>query len=100
MGASERVRILSEASVQKIMSAPARLAEHGRTLGWAVGFQGELNQNEQIINHTGYTGTSMAIDKERGVAVILLTNRVHPTDDGSLARTRATISNIVLGALD
>ena len=100
VGASERVRILSEASVQKIMSAPARLAEHGRTLGWAVGFQGELNQNEQIINHTGYTGTSMAIDKERGVAVILLTNRVHPTDDGSLARTRATISNIVLGALD
>ena len=100
IGVAERVRILSEASVQNIMSAPARLAEHGRTLGWAVGFQGELNRNEQIINHTGYTGTSMAIDKERGVAVILLTNRVHPTDDGSLARTRAVISNIVLGALD
>lgn len=100
VGADELVRILSEASVQNIISSPARLAEHGRTLGWAVGFQGDLNRNEQIINHTGYTGTSMAIDKERGVAVILLTNRVHPYDDGSLARTRAVISNIVLGALD
>ena len=100
VGAAERVRILSEASVQSMMRVPSHVAEHGRTLGWNSGFFGDLATKEQSINHTGYTGTSMAIDKERGVAVILLTNRVHPTDNGSLARTRATISNIVLAALD
>lgn len=100
VGAAERVRILSQATVQSMMHAPEELAEHGRTLGWDTGFFSDLAQKQNSINHTGYTGTSMAIDMERGVAIILLTNRVHPKDDGSLARTRATISNIVLSALD
>ena len=56
--------------------------------------------SDESINHTGYTGTSMAIDAENGIAVILLSNRVHPVDDGSLARLRATVDNIVLAALD
>ena len=100
VGADERIRILSEAAVQSMMRVPQELAEHGRTLGWDTGFFGDFSLKDQSINHTGYTGTSLAIDMERGVAIILLTNRVHPTDDGSLARTRATISNIVLSALD
>lgn len=99
VGANERVRILSEASVESMMHAPERLAEHGRTLGWADGIMGDLASDESI-NHTGYTGTSMTIDQENGVAVILLTNRVHPVDKGSLARIRATVENIVLAALD
>jgi len=31
------------------------------------------------FGHTGYTGTSMWLDPERGVFVVLLTNRVNPT---------------------
>lgn len=31
------------------------------------------------VGHLGFTGTSFWIDLERGVAVVLLTNRVHPT---------------------
>jgi CubicO group peptidase (beta-lactamase class C family) len=99
VGADERVRILSEATVESLMHAPKGLDEHGRTLGWVDGRFGDLASDESI-NHTGYTGTSMTIDQENGVAVILLTNRVHPVDDGSLARTRATVENIVLAALD
>ncbi|MFL5486186.1 MAG: serine hydrolase, partial [Gemmatimonadaceae bacterium] len=31
------------------------------------------------FGHTGFTGTSIWIDPERGVFVVLLTNRVNPT---------------------
>ena len=31
------------------------------------------------FGHTGFTGTSLVVDPERGWAVVLLTNRVHPT---------------------
>ena len=99
VGAGERVRVLSEATVESMMHAPKGFDEHGRTLGWVDGCFGDLASDESI-NHTGYTGTSMAIDAENGVAVILLSNRVHPVDDGSLARLRATVENIVLAALD
>jgi CubicO group peptidase (beta-lactamase class C family) len=33
----------------------------------------------QSFGHTGFTGTSMWMDPERELFVILLTNRVHPT---------------------
>jgi CubicO group peptidase (beta-lactamase class C family) len=31
------------------------------------------------IGHTGFTGTSLWIDWEQDLYVVLLTNRVHPT---------------------
>jgi CubicO group peptidase (beta-lactamase class C family) len=34
------------------------------------------------IGHTGFTGTSLWIDPVRDLYVVLLTNRVHPADDG------------------
>lgn len=95
----ERLRLFSEATIDRFLELDPALAHHGRTLGWAAGFFGDLGSRDSF-NHTGYTGTSMAIDRERGVAVILLSNRVHPHDKGSLARTRAVVSNIVASALD
>ena len=105
VGANERVRLFSQAAVDTSFSVPAEYAEHGRALGWDIssGYSasnGDLFTPNAAPNHTGYTGTSMAIDMERGVAVILLTNRVHPIDDGAVGRTRAVVSNIVMSALD
>ena len=105
VGANERVRIFSEAAVETFFRVPSEFSEHGRALGWDIssGYSasnGDLFSADATPNHTGYTGTSMAIDMERGVAVILLTNRVHPIDDGAVGRTRAVVSNIILSALD
>ena len=105
VGANERVRVFSEAAVETFFRVPTEFAEHGRALGWDIssGYSsgnGDLLSVGATPNHTGYTGTSMAIDMERGVAVILLTNRVHPIDDGAVARTRAVVSNIIMSALD
>jgi len=34
--------------------------------------------SESSLGHTGFTGTSLWIDRERGRIHVLLTNRVHP----------------------
>ena len=52
-----------------------------------------MRVRDATIGHTGFTGTGLWIDFERGVAWSLLTNRVHPTrhrDTGILALRRAT----------
>ena len=38
------------------------------------------------IGHTGFTGTSLWIDWERDLYIVLLTNRVHPTRDNERIR--------------
>ena len=76
----------------------------GRTLGWdakspAAWIEGKEFAADRTICHTGYTGTSIVIDLDRKIAVILLANRVHPADEGGLGRTRAAVSSIVAESL-
>ncbi len=48
------------------------------------------------FGHTGFTGTSLAVDPTTGFYVILLTNRVHPTRENlSLMRMRRTMHNVL-----
>ena len=53
-----------------------------RALGWDTPAEnssaGEYF-SERAFGHTGFTGTSMWLDPERDLFVILLTNRVNPT---------------------
>jgi len=53
-----------------------------RTCGWERKFEGWHGGDAcsaETIGHTGFTGTGLWIDFERGLAWALLTNRVHPT---------------------
>jgi CubicO group peptidase (beta-lactamase class C family) len=67
-----------------------------RTLGWEArhpGWSGGDACSERTVGHTGFTGTGLWIDFERGLAWSLLTNRVHPTrhrDTGIVALRRTT----------
>lgn len=48
------------------------------------------------FGHTGFTGTSLAVDPENGLFVILLTNRVHPTRENvKLIRFRNLLHNCI-----
>ncbi len=50
--------------------------EHfGRTYGWSTEY------GPHTLYHTGFTGTSMLMDMERGESFVLLTNRIHPSRD-------------------
>ena len=44
--------------------------------------------------HSGYTGTSIVCDPESGKFVIILTNRTHPTDTGTVKPLRMRIADI------
>lgn len=71
----------------------------GRTLGWDScsdysGCKGEMLSPESFC-HTGYTGTEMVIDPVRDIAIILLTNRAHPSDGGAIGKTRARLADIL-----
>jgi len=49
---------------------------------------------EDSFGHTGFTGTSIWVDKELDLAVVLLTNRVNPTRAGSgIAQLRRDVAD-------
>lgn len=102
-GAWNAQRILTEESVKKMRTVPQELSKFGRALGWDVAsvyasIKGDfLSPNTYL--HTGYTGTSVVIDPDNDLSIILLTNRIHPTDKGSVKQLRIAVSNAVASAL-
>ena len=46
--------------------------------GWSEGCAGGSKASPDSFGHTGFTGTSLWVDRENDIAVILLTNAVHP----------------------
>ena len=70
------VRIVSDTAVRLFTARAAG----SRALGWEIadGQHGAGSfLGERAYGHTGFTGTSMWIDPDRQMFVILLTNRVH-----------------------
>lgn len=71
-----------------------------RTCGWEkrfAGWHGGDACSAETIGHTGFTGTGLWVDFERGLAWTLLTNRVHPTRhrDSGIAALRIATGNAV-----
>ena len=58
-----------------------------------VNFLGDL-MSERACGHTGFTGTSIALDPDTGLWVVLMTNRVCPTRaNTALVRMRSLVHN-------
>jgi len=96
-------RILSQQAVKTLTTIPRELSAYGRTPGWDVFSDYSSNQGDLLspntYGHTGYTGTSIVIDPDHEIAIILLTNRVHPVDTGSVIRLRAIVANAVAASI-
>ena len=61
-------------------------------------FLGDL-MGKRSFGHTGFTGTSIAVDPDTGLWVVLLTNRVCPTrNNRQLVRMRSLIHNAAAAA--
>lgn len=61
--------------------------------GTPMNYMGDLLP-ECAFGHTGFTGTSLAVDPTTGFYLILLSNRVHPTRENTrLMRFRRTLHN-------
>jgi len=96
-------RILSPAAVKALTTVPQGYEKFGRGLGWDLNSAYSSNQGDlfsrQTYGHTGYTGASLVIDPATQTVVILLTNRVHPHDKGSVVRLRSLVSNVVAASI-
>jgi CubicO group peptidase (beta-lactamase class C family) len=54
----------------------------------------------RAFGHTGFTGTSLWVDPDRGVYVVLLTNRVHPSRaNDAIQQVRRAFHDAVMDAL-
>jgi CubicO group peptidase (beta-lactamase class C family) len=78
-----------------------------RTAGWERrfgGWSGGDACSDETIGHTGFTGTGLWIDFERGLAWTLLTNRIHPSrhspEAASIFTLRPAVGEAVVGAYD
>ncbi|WP_240400702.1 serine hydrolase domain-containing protein [Lactobacillus jensenii] len=58
---------------------------HPRSWGWDLVFDPE--DQHPLIFHTGFTGTFILIDRQKQTAMIVLTNRVHPTGHNQIFLT-------------
>ena len=96
-------RILSPLTVEKMTTIFYRTEESGRGLGWDLASPYSSNGGDIFpeggFGHTGYTGTSLWINPKTETIVILLTNRVHPDDDGSVVRFRSLVANVVAASI-
>lgn len=102
-GKANGVQILSPASVEKMSHLPYEQSYFGRTPGWNISSPYSSNKGdlfrEGIYGHTGYTGTSILINPKDNLALIILTNSVHPYDKGKTIRLRKQIANIVAASI-
>lgn len=80
-GALDGARILQPATIAQF-TAYQDSAFSNRALGWqkpaGSAWAGQF-MSARAFGHTGFTGTSMAVDPELDLYIILLSNRVNPT---------------------
>jgi CubicO group peptidase (beta-lactamase class C family) len=102
-GALDKRRIVSRRTVE-LFTRRAGIPGSDRALGWdtksAEGSSAGTLFSARSFGHTGFTGTSIWIDPERRLYVILLTNRVYPTRENNLIReARPAVADAVVRAL-
>jgi CubicO group peptidase (beta-lactamase class C family) len=102
-GRGPRGRILERALVREAV-APQTPGPSLRGLGWALtgdqGWWGDV-LSPRTFGHTGFTGTSIAIDPARDLAIVLLSNAVHlGRDRTGILSLRPEIAKAVAGATD
>jgi CubicO group peptidase (beta-lactamase class C family) len=76
---------------------------------WCLGWDSRAEENSSAgryfsrnsVGHTGFTGTSVWVDLDRDIIVILLTNRVHPTRENEKIKAfRPKLHDLVMEELD
>jgi len=92
------------AIVREFWTRDATVPDSTRALGWDTPSAADSSAGHLVgpnaVGHLGYTGTSLWIDLERNVQVVLLTNRVHPArDDERIREVRPRVHDAVMEAL-
>jgi beta-N-acetylhexosaminidase len=73
-------------------------------LGWGISRNRpypasvEIGPKTVTISHSGYTGTSVEIDRYAGTFMVILTNRVYPDDSTNVGPLRGAVRQAVIDA--
>ncbi len=95
-------RFLSLSSTQQLTERQV-VGSSARTLGWDAPTEPSSSGryfSNRSYGHNGYTGTSLWIDPEKDLFVILLTNRVYPSAaNDKIRQVRPALHDAVIEAL-
>jgi len=98
-GGTELVR----AETLALFTSVDRPGFSSRALGWDTPSENSSagsHLSARAFGHTGFTGTSIWIDPERDLFIILLTNRVYPTRENNLIRdVRRQVADLAVAAV-
>ena len=98
-GVLDGVRILQPETIALF----TRRQLQDRALGWQKpdgSNSAGHRMSERAFGHTGFTGTSIWIDPEQDVFVILLSNRVNPTRaNNKIGRVRVALADAVMATI-
>ncbi len=114
-GELDGVRVLSADAVKRftepVTLPPTPPAKAGgppranvRSRGWDIdtsysGQRGEAFAKGTGFGHTGFTGTSLWLDPASGIAVVVLTSRLHPDDKGNVSALRREVATAAAKAV-
>lgn len=97
--------LLKPSTIAAFTTRQAEPPGTSRALGWDMpdpsgSFAGPRAAPDALI-HTGFTGTSLYIDRKRDAFIVLLTNRVNPTRDNKrIGEARIAIHTAILTEMD
>ncbi len=95
-------RMLTRSMIAQF-TTPQALAGNAGTLGWMVPTANSSSGHyfsAHSFGHLGFTGTSIWIDPDRQLFIILLTNRVYPTrENNKIAAVRPAVHDAVIESL-
>ena len=95
-------RVVSRATISEF-TAHQTIGNSARTLGWDVALDPAATGrffSTRAFGHYGFTGTSLWINPEHDLFIILLTNRVNPSVDNiKIRRVRPELHDAIFEAL-
>ena len=102
-GAVGGSRVFDSATIRRFSRRARLVNDSSRALGWDTPAPGSSCGNrfsQASHGHTGFTGTSLWVDPEQDLFIVLLTNRVHPTRNNTgLAELRPQLHDELVDVL-
>jgi CubicO group peptidase (beta-lactamase class C family) len=101
-GVYDQHRVVGRETLERF-TRRAGVPDSTRAWGWDT--PGDNNSAGSLLSsrafgHTGFTGTSLWIDPERHLFIMLLTNRVHPTRaNNAIREVRRNVADAVVRGL-
>ena len=99
----DRSGIFRRTTLEEFVTRRPDVPGSSRALGWDTMLPTSscgTKMSPRAFGHTGFTGTSLWIDPENDVYVVLLTNRVHPNrTNEAIKNIRRAVHDAVMGEL-